>query len=133
MCFWTNLGKLLEKSGWDEALTEAEVFSSGRAQSVVHASHLKRTRFAHEISVVAFTKLKTQAYIESNTTETFIEWNQTRCQQSQTFFFWDLILRIQMWILMFVRAHREQNFELYINTMEKLVGLFFSLDAINYR
>ena len=41
MCFWTNLGKLLEKSGWDEALTEAEVFSSGRAQSVVHASHLK--------------------------------------------------------------------------------------------
>ena len=73
MCFWTNLGKLLDKSGWDEALTEAEVFSSGRAQSVIHASHLKQTRFAHEISVVAFTKLKTQAYIDSNTQETFSE------------------------------------------------------------
>ena len=69
----------------------------------------------------------------SGTDLSFKDWNEQSCEQHPTFFFWDLILRLQMWILMFVRAHREQNFELYINTMEKLVGLFFSLDAINYR
>ncbi len=35
-------------------------------------------------------------------------------------------------ILIFVRAHRESNFPLYVEVLEKLVPLFFALDHINY-
>ena len=74
------------------------------------SSILKRTQFAHEVSVVAFSKLKAEAYVDADTTLSYDDWNEEQCKQSPTFFFWDLILRLQMWILTFVRAHREQTF-----------------------
>ena len=132
MCAWSVLGKLLDHSGWVDALTEAEVTTPGRAQAIVHASHLKRTRYMHEISAVVFSKLKNQAFVESGTDCDFEEWSAQQCTESPTFFFWDLILRIQKTIFMYVRAIRERNFNLYISCLEKLAPLFFALDATNY-
>ena len=89
-----NLG-FMPNSGWVDALTEAEVTTPGRAQAIVHASHLKRTRYMHEISAVVFSKLKNQAFVESGTDCDFEEWSAQQCTESPTFFFWDLILRRQ--------------------------------------
>jgi hypothetical protein len=44
MALWNTLGDLLESSGWTTALLEAEVASSGVADSFLKASHLTRTR-----------------------------------------------------------------------------------------
>ena len=52
--------------------------------------------------------------------------------KSPTFMFWDLILRYETLILIFVRAHRERNFHLYVNVLEELALLFFALDHVNY-
>ena len=46
--------------------------------------------------------------------------------------YWDFILRYEMLILIFIAAHRENNFLLYVEVMEKLTPLFFALDHINY-
>ena len=86
MCAWSVLGKLLDHSGWVDALTEAEVTTPGRAQAIVHASHLKRTRYMHEISAVVFSKLKNQAFVESGTDCDFEEWSAQQCTESPTFF-----------------------------------------------
>lgn len=45
MTLWSTIGDLLDRSGWTAALTEAEVASSGVADSFLKASHLKRTRY----------------------------------------------------------------------------------------
>ena len=66
-----QIGKLLRESGWEKALAQAEVVTSGRANSVIHASHLKRTQFAHEVSVVPFSKLKAEAYIDADTKSSY--------------------------------------------------------------
>jgi len=52
--------------------------------------------------------------------------------KSPTFMFWDPILRYETLILIFVRAHREKNFPLYVNVLEELAVLFFALDHVNY-
>lgn len=44
MALWNTLGDLLESSGWSTALTEANVASSGVAESFLKATHLTRTR-----------------------------------------------------------------------------------------
>lgn len=44
MALWNTLGDLLESSGWTAALVEAEIASSGVADSFLTASHLTRTR-----------------------------------------------------------------------------------------
>jgi hypothetical protein len=45
MALCNVLGDLLEGSGWTNALTEADVASSGVADSFLKASHLTRTRY----------------------------------------------------------------------------------------
>ena len=47
MTLWNTLGGILESSGWTAALTEAEVASSGTADSFLKASYLIQTRHAH--------------------------------------------------------------------------------------
>ena len=59
-------------------------------------------------------------------------WVKDMCQRSATFKYWDLIIKYETLILMFVRAHRERNFPLWIATLEQLTPLFFALDHINY-
>ena len=46
--------------------------------------------------------------------------------------YWDLILRYKTFILIFIQAHREKNFPLYVAVLEKLTPLFFALDHVNH-
>ena len=41
-------------------------------------------------------------------------------KRSPTFMYWDFILRYETLILIFVRAHREKNFALYVEVLEEL-------------
>ena len=43
-----------------------------------------------------------------------------------------MIAHYEILILIFVRAHRERNFPLYVTVLEALVPLFFALDHVNY-
>ena len=45
MALWSVLGDLLDGSGWTVALSEADVASSGVADSFLKESHLIRTRY----------------------------------------------------------------------------------------
>ena len=92
MTGWSVLGKLLDRSGWVEILSEADVTTSGRAQSILHASHLKRTRIIHEISHIVFSELKHRAYTESGSEAAYNQCCSEKCTESPNFFFWDLIL-----------------------------------------
>ena len=49
-----------------------------------------------------------------------------------TFKYWDIVLRIEIEILIFIRAHREKDFPLYVEALESLVFLFFAMDHFNY-
>ena len=53
-------------------------------------------------------------------------------KKSPTFMFWDLIMRYEPLILIFIRAHREKNFPQYVEVLEELTPLFFALDHVNY-
>ncbi len=46
--------------------------------------------------------------------------------KSPTFQYWDTILKIEILGLMFVRAHREQDFPLYVESLKALVPWFFA-------
>ena len=52
MALWNTLGDELEGSGWTAALTQADVASSGTADSYLKATHLTRTRHAHQVTLL---------------------------------------------------------------------------------
>ena len=53
-------------------------------------------------------------------------------EKSPTSQFLDTTLRIEKLVLTFVRAHRERNFDLYVQSLELIVGYYFALDHYNY-
>ena len=56
------IGDWLEVSGWVEALVQAKVASSGVAESFLKASHVTRTRHAHQVTASALHLLMKRAY-----------------------------------------------------------------------
>ena len=132
MALWNTLGDVLEASVWTAALTEAEVASSGIADSLLKVAHLTRTRHAHQVTLLTLQKLQKKAFLQSESNEPQALWRNNMCKKSPTFMYWDLILRYETLILIFVRAHREKNFPLYVEALEKLTPLFFALDHVNY-
>lgn len=89
------------------------------------------SRHAHQVTILALYKLKMEAFSQCKEKPTLLEWEKAR-KSSPTFFFWDLILRYEMLVLLVVRAHRQRNFDLYVEALEELVPFFFALDHINY-
>ena len=121
MALWNVLGDLLEGSGWTSALSEAEVTSAGTAQSMLNAAHLTRTRHAHQVTLLTLHILQREAFLSchgSEHEETAEAWRLQMIAKSPTFMFWDLILRYETPILIFVQAHREKNFPLYVNVLD---------------
>ena len=121
MVLWNTLGDVLENSGW-----------TGTASSFLKVAHLAKTRHAHQTTQLALKKLQHDAFLQSASNISEEAWVEIICKQSPTFMYWDFILRQETLILVFVRAHREKNFSLYVKVLEKLAPLFFALDHVNY-
>ena len=96
----------LADSGWTTPLTEAGIATSGTADSFLSANHLTRTRHAHQVTVATLSKLQHLSFSLTNTEESFEAW---RVRQYPTFQFWDTVLRVELLILMLVRAPHEKS------------------------
>ena len=48
------LGEWLTNSGWLSMLVKADIATSGRAEGIEKASHVTRTRYAHEVCLLTF-------------------------------------------------------------------------------
>ena len=102
------------------------------ADSFLRVAHLTRTRHAHEVTVLTLKKLQQEAYLQSDSNASFLTWKSDMCKGSPTFMYWDFILRYETLVLIFVQVHREKNFQLYLQVLEKLMPLFFALDNVNH-
>ena len=136
MALWSVCGDLLEDSGWTASLAEAGIASSGTAESFLKVTHLTRTRHAHQVTILALHKLRREEFLQSPgpvyDEESFEQWKSSTSEKSPTFHFWDMILRLEVLILIFISSLREGNFLLYVETLEALVPWFHSLDHTNY-
>jgi len=43
----------LDKSGWDSALVQADITTRGRADGILKAAHITRSRYVHQVSACA--------------------------------------------------------------------------------
>ena len=128
------LGQLLKDSGWVEQLKKAGIHS---ADSCLGHTNAMRSRNAMAISVAALALLQFDAFMDSLeegtlfSREEFVSWVATQLKYPN-FQYWDLILRTQNLVLIFVSAVRNRDVVLYIDALEQLVPLMFILDHQNY-
>lgn len=121
-------------------LVQADIATTGTADSFISASHVTKTRHAHQVSVASIWTLLQKAYdeyrseaISANTqTEPFETWCTQRAQQSVQFNYWLKTLSLEIILLLYIRAIREGNFELYVQSLTKIVPWMFALDHTHY-
>ena len=99
MAMWTMLGDYLACSGWTAALTEAAIVTVGTADSFLRASHLTRTRHAHQLTCVALEKLQKEAFLVAKSECSGISFEAWRCdmmEKSSTFQYCDTIFSLEL-------------------------------------
>lgn len=117
------MGKILRGSGWDTVLSQADVLSSGRAQSALNDHHIKRTRYAHQVSLVCLSVLKRNAYSAYTSDvqgppESFDMWTKRQSDDVAMFKYWSLVMELELLMCRFVRSLREGDFLLYIQVCD---------------
>ena len=116
------------------ALVQAGVATGGTADSFLKATHLTRTKRAHQVTASSLYLLLVDAYSECNkeissTTISLEKWCTERAAACPHFQFWYTILQLQLYIMIFIKAIREADFQLF---SFKIVPWFFALDHSHY-
>ena len=132
------LGHWLDGSGWTNALTQAQIASSGVADSFLKASHVTRTRHAHQVTACCLHILLHKAYMRYHggvpkpDTLGYEDWVVKMANDCPQFQYWFLTLQLELLVLVFVKSLREGHFHLYVESLCKLVPWLFALDQTNY-
>jgi len=58
-----TIGDILDRSGWTDALTQADTASAGTCEGFLHASHMTKTHRAHQVTAAALYQLQQKAYL----------------------------------------------------------------------
>ena len=139
MAVFKALGKWVLGRGWPEALTNATVASPGVAKSFPSASHITRTRRAHQETAASLHVLMKKAYEEfSNTREIdgparpFDKWREEKIKKCPQFHYRATVLDFELVCLQLVRAIREADFSLYLKAIRELLPWMFALDSYYY-
>ena len=139
MAMGNMLGKWLDGSGWSSALIEAGVAISGRTAALLSASHVKCSRYAHQVTVASLYFLQNSAHhsyckelLPYKEPLTFKVWCQTKSEQHPQFYYWATVMELELLMLQFIRSLREGNFNDYLNSLNQLAPWFFALDHVHY-
>lgn len=132
------LGDWLEESGWTSALVQADIAGTGTADSFIKVSHVTKTRYAHQVTAASLRVLLERAYNEytsqygEGNIMSLEEWCVVQAQQCVQFDYWLKTLSLEIVLLLYVRAIREGNFQLYLESLTKITPWMFALDHIHY-
>lgn len=132
------LGKWLLKSGWTETLANAGVASVGVAETCLTSSHVKRARYAHEVTIVALNILQEEAYkkycegLPEQYKEEKAEWKKRMIAESAQFNYWNTVIQMESLLLQFIFSIRTANFKLFVATLKNICPWTFALDAVHY-
>lgn len=130
------LGDWLEDSGWTNILIQADIASPGTANSFIKGSHVTKTRHAHQLTAASLYILLQEAYsVECDNSEvqlTYEEWCQERAKTCVYFDYWLKTLTLELLLLRYIRALREGNFQLYVESLTLIMPWIFALDHTHY-
>ena len=131
MLFLNIIGDWLNGSGWIEVYEKSTVSTAGKIESFLSGKHVKRSRYAHQVTLATLLHLAWKAYMDSSAT-TYAKWKEELSTSSPNAYYWLTTIDLQTKLFMFVRSIREANFDLFVRCLEELLPWVFALDHTNY-
>ena len=103
------------------------------ADSFLKASHVTRTRRAHQITACSLYILLQRVYSEQGQNGiSLVDWWADNAASSSHVQFWSIILLLELLVMIYLRSIREADFQLYVHALTKIAPWFFALDHTNY-
>ena len=117
-------------------MSHAGVATQGVAESFLSASHVTRTRRAHQVTAASLHILMSKAYsayqAKSRENEQEMlskeEWKDAMSKKSLQFHYWSSVFNLELICLRLVRALREGNYSLYIDALRQILPWMFVMD-----
>ena len=139
MAAYKALGVWLKDSGWTAMLNEAGVATDGTAESFLEGKYYTRTRRAHQVTAACLYILMMEAFKNYRRCHhpplallDFDRWVEARSAACPMFAYWLSVMRFELSVFSFERAHRTRDFSLYLAAIDELLPWFFALDHSHY-
>lgn len=115
-------------------MVKAGIATPGVSEGILKSSHIKRARYAHEVSLMAlnivlFEKFKNETGEEDNK---YVEWIETKRRKSVQFQYWITTMELQAILLQFVKSERTADFDEFISVLEKMCPWYLATDHGHY-
>ena len=114
------IGDWLDGSGWTTAIFNAGIATSGVADSMLKATHVTRTRHAHQITAAALSIMQHDAYdryketlLAGENLLNFTDWCGKMTAEQPQFKYWSVVLEIELCIFQIIESIRTGNFLSY--------------------
>ena len=130
-------GKLLVGSGWERMFILAKVFTPGVATSLLGGKHVKRTRYAYQLTLAFIHVLRITAYKDYcqenyGPNESIEMWEERLAEKAPTISYWRMVEGYLLNICRFVRGQRLGDWQLTLNALTNLCPWFFVFGHTNY-
>ena len=131
------VGSWLLGSGWTEAVAQARITTTGRAESLVTSDHITRTRYVHHVTASSLYILKQRAYKNyyeecAENALSFPEGCKDQASKIPQFQFWTMTLKFELPILILVHFFWQSDLRQYTAALMAITPSMFALDHTNY-
>ena len=91
------IGDWLASSGWSNIYKRAEISTAGKINSFLKRKHVKRNRYAHQITLATLVQLAWEAYQQTQHTN-YQEWRNKVSALSATETYWFTTIELAGWL-----------------------------------
>ena len=131
MVMLSAIGDWLEGSGWIQVFEKAGVSTTGRIESFLTGKKVKRTRYAHLLSLSALSQLMYAAFEDSKKPD-FEIWRKDLVEDNINANFWSQVIQMETLLFQFVKSLRSADFQLFCLSIKEIVPWMFALDHTHY-
>ena len=104
MALMNAIGNWIQGSGWVEAFVQANITTAGRINSFLNGSKIKRTRYAHHLSLAVFIKLSYNAFNEQSEFNNYTDWRNHLMEKSANASYWFQLIQLETLLLPLLKA-----------------------------
>ena len=132
MVLMNAIGNWIQGSGWVEAFVQANIITAGQIDSFLNVSKVKRTRFAHQLSLAVLIKLSHNAFDDQSEFNNYIDWRNHLMEENANSSYWFWLIQLETLLFTFIKSVRHADFELFVDCLKSINKWMFPLDHLHY-
>ena len=82
------IGNWIQCSGWVEAFVQANIATAGQIDNFLNGSKVKRTRYAHQLSLAVLIKLSHNAFDDQSEFTNCTDWRNHLMEENTNASYW---------------------------------------------